>query len=142
MDTTITYTAGQVADLLNTSVSTVRRWAPLFRNRLSEQANPPAGGHRRFSEADVAVLRQVQELVQTGTPIEDVAQRLDSLASEPEPGRERELVALEAIAAALTKLADLDARIARLEGEVARLRDDPIAGSQNTQTSNPNATAA
>ena len=45
-----TYTAGEVARLLNVSTHTVRRAA----ERLSIAAQATAGGHRRFTAADMA----------------------------------------------------------------------------------------
>ena len=52
----MTHTVGQVADLLDTSGSTVRRWANEFADHLSGGANPGKGTARQFVEVGLALM--------------------------------------------------------------------------------------
>ena len=122
-----TYTAGDVARLLNVSTPTVRRAAAT----LSIAPQTTAGGHRRFTEADVADIRRL-----TGfTPTVDGLTRsevktLAALARHPNGLRSNRAVAraasLSPTAAgrATTRLRDL--------GLASRTAEDVAEGSVAT----------
>ena len=72
----MTHTVGQVADLLDTSGSTVRRWAGEFADHLSPAANPGRGVARQFSDDDLRVLGYVASRTSAGVPVAEIAREL------------------------------------------------------------------
>ena len=72
----MTHTVGQVADLLNTSGSTVRRWAGDFASHLSPAANPGKGANRTFTDDDLRVLAYVASRTAAGIPVAEIAREL------------------------------------------------------------------
>ena len=77
---------GEVAERLNVSPSTLRRWAAHFARFLPDLAGePPAshnGGfvHRRYTPADVAVLCMIRDLLDQGRSYDEVTAHLLSIA--------------------------------------------------------------
>ena len=62
-----TYTIGQTAVIVGKPneplpTNTIRNWTKQYASFLGPDANPPAGIERRYTPADVAVLRRVHEL--------------------------------------------------------------------------------
>lgn len=75
---------GEVAARLGVSASTLRRWSTAFAAHLSTQAGEStaadSGGHahRRYSEADVAVLHNVKEALARGQSYEQATAQLEA----------------------------------------------------------------
>lgn len=62
----VTYTVSQIADDLNVSTDTVRRYTRHFDSHLSEDASPEPGSVRLFTPADLFMLRQAREYMRSG----------------------------------------------------------------------------
>lgn len=65
-----------VAQALDFSETTLRRWSDEFSDYLSPEANPAGKGHRRYTAADVETLRSIKELMNQGLTYEQVWQQL------------------------------------------------------------------
>lgn len=94
------YRPAEVAELLDISTSTLRRWSQQYRRFLSVAAGKQghtqelASKHRRYSRADVQLLAQVQTLVQNGLSHAEVQQRLSiGQGSSPNETDEKESMA-------------------------------------------------
>lgn len=84
----ILLTPQAAAGELDVSPATLRRWADEFGDFLSPVASPgERRGHRRYTEADMDVLRQVKQLLAEGLTYEQVRQRLadGNTAAGPDP---------------------------------------------------------
>ena len=73
-----------VAEQVGVTIATLRAWQSRY--GIGPSRTTP-GGHRRYTEADVAQLRSVRHLVERGVPAGDASRRV--LAPPPEPGRSR-----------------------------------------------------
>ena len=89
----MTHTVGQVADLLDTSGSTVRRWAGEFADHLSGGANPGKGTARQFTDDDLRILGYVASRTAAGIPVAEIARELPtaSLPSLADLGHGRDM---------------------------------------------------
>jgi len=67
------FTPAQVCQELNVSAQTLRRWSQTFSSVLSPDACPEAGRKRRYSAADVALLRHAKALFDAGRSAAEVA---------------------------------------------------------------------
>ena len=81
MPTDAKYTIGTAAVMVGKPgpalpVTTIRNWSKEYARHLSDDANPPAGTERRFSDRDVAVLRLVHEWRGLRLPTSDIHARL------------------------------------------------------------------
>jgi DNA-binding transcriptional MerR regulator len=121
----------QLANLLDVSEPTIRRWCLRFSEFLSSHATPTHGSRRRLTEQDVLVLRRVKALVDTGLSLDAIELRLRQEPDEPLP----ELPDLPAIAPetrdpwaalddALRQIAGQNQRIAQLEDRLERLSQE------------------
>jgi DNA-binding transcriptional MerR regulator len=121
----------QLADLLNVSEPTIRRWCLRFSAFLSSHATPTHGSRRRLTEQDVLVLRRVKALVDTGLSLDAIELRLRQGPDEPLP----ELPDLPAIVSetrdplaalddALRQITGQNQRIAQLEARLERLSQE------------------
>lgn len=72
------YPPRQLTGPLNVSSSTIRRWSDTFSRHLSATAT---AAPRRYSDADVAVLKRIKALSDSGMRIDEI----DRLLDEPEP---------------------------------------------------------
>jgi DNA-binding transcriptional MerR regulator len=99
----------EMADQLQVSPSTLRRWSNEFADHLSDtagQPSPTSGGqasHRRYTDADLETLLAIKGLLTEGLTYTQVSKRLEALrlrsdfigltgrAAEGEPGRETAL---------------------------------------------------
>ena len=66
-------TPGQIAQTLDVSTATVRRWSARYAHHLSP--NTP-GKKRSYTVDDLAVLTRVRDLSATGTPLAQIDQAL------------------------------------------------------------------
>ena len=88
------YKPKEVAEALDVSPATLRRWSDLFAAALSEDAAPEESGtRRRYSEDDLAVLRYAARLLADGHQLEEVVELLRmatpaDLAPEPPEARQ------------------------------------------------------
>jgi DNA-binding transcriptional MerR regulator len=115
----------EVANQLQVSPSTLRRWSNEFADFLSDAAGRPSsepdGGtsHRRYADSDLQTLMTIKGLRAEGLTYVQVGKRLEALrlrhdlADEPEPGPEVDSRSLgwsvrdtTAVAPAVTVLAD------------------------------------
>lgn len=140
----MTHTVGQVADLLDASGSTVRRWANEFSEHLSGGANPGKGTARQFTDDDLRILGYVASRTAAGVPVAEIARELPTapLPSLADLGRGREMTSdntllvglagvmassqdtqrqIAASLARLTDIADLRAELEELRRRVAEL---------------------
>ena len=120
------YTSGQVADMLATPPSTLRRYVKIYGKHLSESATKKRG--RRFTERDVATLARARSLLQQGrTPKEtnDLLAVVGEDAPEVEP--DAALMLVPSISAALTEALDatqsLRADVSTLAEQVESVSD-------------------
>lgn len=110
------YTPGQVSEMLEVSDSTLRRWAALFAEKLSDQQGRV---HRLYTESDVLIFQQVKQQSNRNIPLDKIADRLEvievpteaerksTLALIPSISREIEAARADA-AAALASLASME----------------------------------
>jgi len=117
-------TPGQVANSLNVSPATVRRWSARFARHLS----PQTPNHKRaYTPDDLAVLARVRDLSATGTPLDQIDQALNVTALSAD--KSTALISLADFAQSLQfardQVASLQARLddqtAQLEKQTARL---------------------
>lgn len=66
----------QLAEMLDVSESTIKRWCLRLSEFLSEYATPSHRSQRRLTEQDVLLLRRVKELLDTGLSLEAIAAQL------------------------------------------------------------------
>jgi DNA-binding transcriptional MerR regulator len=89
MDDRADYRPGEVAAILGIAASTLRTYAFQFRGILSPDAaaDPPSSGHgfrhRRYTEADLVILKRATELLADGLNYRAVLQRLGRPDSGP-----------------------------------------------------------
>ena len=134
----IFYPPRHITTELHVSGTTVRRWSEVFARHLSPSATVAP---RRYTEQDVAVMRRIAALSDSGMRISEIDLLLDQ--AEPQPPTEPSAAPTEpptsavqafstltdtlhahqvtqaAIATTLAGLAD----VAELRAELARLRD-------------------
>ena len=82
-------TVGQVAQELDLSAQSVRRYAHEFRDHLGPDANPGHGATRQFTPEDVQVMRAAKRFLMSGLTYEVTNERLDLVSidvpSDPPP---------------------------------------------------------
>lgn len=129
-----TFNPSRAAKQIDVPPSTLRLWAKVYAEFLSEGANPAPGEERRFTSADVEVLKAVNQLRHNGMLPADIAQRLRNNAagsqqeaaesiSSAVPQGNTQLAPTESIVALSVtkldalgdKLTDIDRRIERIE---------------------------
>lgn len=70
------YSIGEVAEMLSESTSCIRFWSNSFQDKIKPHRN--AKGNRKYTPADIEVLRQAQHLLKTrGMTIEGASKQLD-----------------------------------------------------------------
>ena len=117
------YAPRQVKALLSTpesplSDSTLRRWSEVFRRHLSPSATTAP---RRYTEQDIAVLRRVKTLSNSGMRIAEIDSMLDQ--SEPLPPTEPATEPQEAPTTALTTVTALLDTLAAQQATQAKMAD-------------------
>ena len=129
-----TYNPGRAAKQVNIPISTLRLWCKTYGEFLSAGANPPPGEERRFTVADVEVLKAVAQLRNNGMLPPDIAQRLrNNAATGQQDAPESSVTGIDvsthanashdAIQAFLQRtdindrLRDIDTRLDRVEGQ-------------------------
>lgn len=121
----------QLAELLDVSEPTIRRWCLHFKAYLSDYATPSQGSRRRLTEQDVLILRRVKALADAGFSLDAIGSQLQrepvellpDLPSVPASDAKAQ-DPFTAIAQALAQIATQDERIARLEARLERLNHE------------------
>ena len=73
-----------VADELNISSATLRRWSDEFKDHLSSKAGTSKDrSHRRYTDGDVATLVVIKDLMSSGMTYEYVRQQLNGGSISP-----------------------------------------------------------
>ena len=93
-------TPGQIANTLDVSPATVRRWSARYAYHLSPQT---PGKKRSYTVDDLAVLTRVRDLSATGTPLAQIDQ---ALAVTDIPAQSSALIALSDFALSLQSARD------------------------------------
>ena len=70
------YTTSQAATITGASIQTIRTYTKLYARHFSTEATPELGQARRFTAADLRVIRFAIELAQQNFTREQVAERL------------------------------------------------------------------
>ena len=109
-------TPGQIAQTLDVSTATVRRWSARYAHHLS----PNTPGKKRTYTVDVlAVLTRVRDLSATGTPLAQIDQ---ALAVTDTPAQSSALIALSDFALSLQSARDQVAHLQlQLDQQATRL---------------------
>lgn len=68
----------EVADSLGISAATLRRWTSRFEKFFNPQARAESGGHRRYTDQDLNILRKIKSLIEESLTYEQVAENLSS----------------------------------------------------------------
>lgn len=88
------YSTKEVADALGVSGQTIRAYTTEFGDYLSDDATPPSGGRRRFTDEDLRVLEAAKSLLDRGLTYdatrERLAQGVHTIEVEPEEAEETE----------------------------------------------------
>ena len=109
-------TPGQIAQTLDVSTATVRRWSARYAHHLSP--NTP-GKKRTYTVDDLAVLTRVRDLSATGTPLAQIDQ---ALAVTDTPAQSSALIALSDFALSLQSARDQVAHLQlQLDQQTTRL---------------------
>lgn len=124
-----TFTPAQVAGMLETDGSTIRRWCSWHAAHLSDSASPPPGGRRLLTAHDVEVLREVRRLRIAGltTPAinEQLAHRtfavVDSQTALTEPPQGAPGAQESALVVLRDVVGPLAARVEALEAQRQRV---------------------
>ena len=74
------YTVGAVADILQVSGATIRRWSREFSKHLSGQANPGTGIAREFTADDIRVMAYAKIRLDRGVSVGLVEEELTTAA--------------------------------------------------------------
>ncbi len=75
-----TYKPGEVAERLDCSTDTVRRYSARFGHHLSLSANPGKGKARLYNADDIYILQTVKNLIEQGLKYDEIEEELKSLA--------------------------------------------------------------
>ena len=109
-------TPGQIAQSLDVSTATVRRWSARYAHHLSP--NTP-GKKRTYTVDDLAVLTRVRDLSATGTPLAQIDQ---TLAVTVTPAQSSALIAVSDFALSLQSARDQVAHLQlQLDQQTKRL---------------------
>ncbi len=109
-------TPGQIAQTLDISTASVRRWSARYAHYLSPQT---PGKKRSYTVEDLAVLTRVRDLSATGTPLVQIDQ---ALAVTDTPGQSSALITLTDFALSLQSTRDQVAHLQlQLDQQTARL---------------------
>lgn len=109
-------TPGQIAQSLDVSTATVRRWSARYAHHLSP--NTP-GKKRTYTVDDLAVLTRVRDLSATGTPLAQIDQ---TLAVTVTPAQSSALIAVSDFALSLQSARDQVAHLQlQLDQQTTRL---------------------
>lgn len=109
-------TPGQIAQSLDVSTATLRRWSARYAYHLSPQT---PGKKRTYTVDDLAVLTRVRDLSATGTPLAQIDQ---ALAVTDTPAQSSALIALSDFALSLQSARDQVAHLQlQLDQQTTRL---------------------
>jgi MerR family transcriptional regulator, light-induced transcriptional regulator len=109
-------TPGQIAQTLDVSTATLRRWSARYAHHLSPQT---PGKKRSYSVDDLAVLTRVRDLSATGTPLAQIDQ---ALAVTVTPAQSSALIAVSDFALSLQSARDQVAHLQlQLDQQTTRL---------------------
>ena len=70
------YTTSQAATITGASIQTIRSYTKLYARYFSTEATPESGQSRRFTSADLRLIRFCRELAETNLTREKIAERL------------------------------------------------------------------
>jgi DNA-binding transcriptional MerR regulator len=108
-------TPSQIADSLNVSTATVRRWSARFARHLTPHT---PNKKRAYTTEDLAILVKVRDLSALGTPLDQIDQSL----SVTDPAGSSALITIADFARALQYAQDLTAHLqSQLDEQTARL---------------------
>ena len=108
-------TPAQIADTLQVSPATVRRWSARFARHLTPHT---PNKKRAYSTDDLAILAKVRDLSALGTPLDQIDQSL----SVTDPAGSSALITIADFARALQYAQDLTAHLqSQLDQQTARL---------------------
>lgn len=126
--TEVRRTVKQVADELNCSPDTVRRYANEFSLYLSAAASPERGTARSFDERDIAMLKNAREQMSSGKNFDQVRAALSMMEfSDPGPTAVAESIphpevdALPAITEVTSSMLTLVDAVASTQAQLAAL---------------------
>jgi DNA-binding transcriptional MerR regulator len=109
-------TPGQIAQTLDVSTATLRRWSARYAHHLSPQT---PGKKRSYTVDDLAVLTRVRDLSATGTPLAQIDQ---ALAVTVTPAQSSALIAVSDFALSLQSARDQVAHLQlQLDQQTTRL---------------------
>ena len=126
-----TYKPGEVAERLECSADTVRRYSARFAQHLSPSANPGKGKARLYNADDVYTLQTIKSLVEQGLKYDEIEEELKSLTLPesivpvaPEldsPQLPAPVALLQQMVSTLESLADQSEQTNRLSRQVDQL---------------------
>lgn len=127
--TEVRRTVKQVADELNCSPDTVRRYANEFSLYLSAAASPERGTARSFDERDISMLKNAREQMSSGKNFDQVRAALSMMDFSSEPGTTAvaeslplaEVDSLPAITEVTTSMLTLVDAVAATQAQLAAL---------------------
>jgi len=126
------YTSGQVAAMVDTPPSTLRRYVKQFAKHLSKSATRPRG--RRFSELDIAMLARARELLQQGREPEEVDTLLAVMGEDdPEAQPDSALLLVPAISEALAGALNVSRQLRSEVGTLAEQVEEIAEGQGATR---------
>jgi DNA-binding transcriptional MerR regulator len=131
------YSSNHVCALFGVTRQTVSNWSEEFARHLSPTANPPAGGHRRFTDTDLQIFALVHDLRAAGLTFADAHASLDSgqrgVVSLPDSdalatieGPAQVALLQKTVSALETKVSDLVGQLHQSETERAEVRGENV----------------
>lgn len=80
----MSYSPGEVSELLSVPASTLRRWAVRFEKQLTPQT-PEAGRHRSYSNSDIETFRKIRDLAAKGQSLRSIENSLTVFQAGQKP---------------------------------------------------------
>lgn len=115
-------TPGQVANSLNVSPATVRRWSSRFARHLSPQTPKRK---RTYTPDDLAVLARVRDMSASGSPLDQIEKALDVSAQSAD--QSTALITLtdfaESLQIAHARVASLQTQIDKQNAQIKALAE-------------------
>jgi DNA-binding transcriptional MerR regulator len=108
------YTPAQVSEMLDIAPSSLRRYVTLYGDLLSETAKLPSKS-RRYTDADILILRRLKELIRARKTDDEIRQLLQVVETDQPPS------------SSLALLPDVLAEFQRISDQLSQMQNQQQA---------------